>query len=227
MKRVCLLISFCCLTLFVSIPFRGHAAEPWEADRLFWLNMNWPENPTYYARTVNKFTADAKGEKVGVTLSPDTIAVQEVTSSIKDIVPGGGGDKGWVWMWPPSMKYLPVGATNQAVAWPAAGNVEPTQGAISLFVQGDNWDVTTPQRETLFMLEGKAGVLAIEKNKPNTLSVTLDGRPLVETPLANPNRYHHLVVNFATDAKKKSARVALYVDRHLAGEAQSVTLPAA
>lgn len=198
------LIPAAFLFLLAALPL--FAAEPWEEDRIFWLDMNWTA-PALQQPKVNTFDAATQGQTRGKTLSPDTWAVKD--------------SDGWI----SYQKCFPTGATNQAVEWPAAGSVLPAQGAISLFVQGKNWNASTSLRETLLILDGKAGSLSLEKNRQDTLAVALNGVVVIETPLEAPHRLHHLVVNFETLGKKKTGRLALYMDRHLAGMKEGVALP--
>jgi len=176
------------------------AAEPWEASRSFWLDMNWPDTRGSLEKTDN-ITAEVNGAAVpGKRLTPETWAVEETVKGRALAAASGGFVIS-------SVKNLPTGATDQAVEWPAAAMVDPGQGALSLFVQGEKWDVATPQRETLLVLEGKAGSLSLEKNKPGTLAVVVSGTAVIETPLVAPEHYHHLVVNFETDTQSKAGKV--------------------
>ncbi|MBI4024518.1 MAG: hypothetical protein HY360_06020 [Verrucomicrobia bacterium] len=193
-------------SIALIIPVIAFAAEPWEEDRIFWLDMNWYDS-VHQAAKVNQFDAAAKGPARGKPLSADTWAVASY--------PMYGLEKN-----------LPSGASDQAVEWPAAGNVEPSQGAISLLAQGQKWDAANPQRETFLVIEGKAGSFSLEKNKPNTLAVALNGAAVIEAPIEAPNRCHHLVVNWETDPKKKTARISLYDNRKLVGSKEGVALPA-
>ncbi|MBI2190914.1 MAG: hypothetical protein HYU36_02880 [Planctomycetes bacterium] len=195
------------LGLLPFLPSGLFALEPWEEDRLFWLDMNWT-GAAYQQDRVTTFDAVTRGQTRGKPLSAGTAAVKDSTGFIN------------------YMKCLPTGGTDQAVEWPAAGSVDPSQGALSFFVQGRNWVASSAGRETLVVLDGKSGALSVEKHRPGTLGVVLNGTALVETPLADPDRLHHLVVNFETDRKKKSCRVSLVVDRRPAGTKEGVALPA-
>jgi len=195
-----LLIVFCCSASSLF------ALEPWEADRTFWFDMTWWD-AAHQGEKVNALDATTpQGQARGKTLSPETFAVASY--------PMYG-----------AVKELPTGATDQAVEWPAAGVVDSVNGAISLFAQGKNWDISKSSRETLVVLDGKAGSLAVEKNKPGTLAVVLNGVAIVESPFVDPQLFHHVVVNWETDAKKKSSRVSLYLDRKLLGSKDGVALP--
>ncbi|MDD5708492.1 MAG: DUF6067 family protein, partial [Kiritimatiellae bacterium] len=66
---------------------------------------------------------------------------------------------------------------------------------------------------------------SVEKNKPGTLAVVVNGTAVIETPLTDQDQYHHLVVNFSADGPKRSAGVSLYLDRRLAGQKEGVKLP--
>ncbi len=203
--------GFSLLALCAVLALPVLAAEPWEADRLFNLTMDWYDTRAGKEK-VNAFDAEAKGVAKGTPLTPETWAVKSSISGQRT-APAG------VTVWPIHPKMLWTGGANQAVAWPAKGNVHPAAGAISLFVQGDNWDAGTAARETLIVLEGKAGTLAVEKSAPSTLAVTLNGTALITTPYTAPHRCHHIVVNY------EKGKVALYLDRRLVGDKEGVTLP--
>ncbi|MDD5708165.1 MAG: hypothetical protein PHR35_19780, partial [Kiritimatiellae bacterium] len=204
-RRGCLarLAGVAALVASASAPcLRG--AEPWELDRIFWLDMNW-NDVRGGQRQTDQFDAwTAAGTARGKPLSKAAVAV---------LSPGRFG------------KDFRTGATDQAVEWPAEGCVNAAAGAISLFVAGTNWDVSLPGREPLVVLDGPQGSLALEKNKPGMLAVVLNGAVVVETPLADAQRYRHLVVNFGVERGKKTGEIALYVDRRFVGSKQGVRLP--
>ena len=218
MNRMIMVFSLAVICI-VALPVRSvRAAEPWESDRTFWLNMNWNDGRANPESTASFDATTLSGRVQGKTLSPQTIAVKETIAAQKRAPQGYR-------VWPLSFKNLPTGASNQAVEFPAAGIVNPKAGAISFFVQGTGWDIASPARETLVTLDGKAGSLAVEKNRSGMLAVTVNGSPVVEAPFAVADRCHHVVVTYAGTAKGGAA-IALYIDRKKVAEKTGVKLPA-
>lgn len=199
-------ISFVAAWLLALGSFSAHAAEPWEADRIFMLDMSWQDRRAALPKVSEIDAQTSTGIVAGTVMSTQTFAVLATP-------------------WDQPAKNLPTGASDQAVAWPAAGCVDPTQGSVSLFVQGKAWNVADPQRETLVVLDGKAGSLSIEKNKPNTLAIVLNGAALIETSLTNADNSHHVVATFESAQKKKPAAMSLYLDGRLVGRKEGVALP--
>ena len=103
------------------------------AGTLLALDPSIPEDALLYvsfdlARDTNpkSFEADAAGgNRMGVPLSDGAAKVVEVDlhKTWNNIV----------------YRYLPTGATNQAVAYEGAGNIDPKRGAIGFWVKGLDW----------------------------------------------------------------------------------------
>ena len=65
MKHTQNLARIASLTVFCAGVTRSFSAEPWEADRLFWLNMDWVDNARNQQERVNSFLVEM-GQRISV-----------------------------------------------------------------------------------------------------------------------------------------------------------------
>ncbi len=139
--------------------------------------------------TTNNFTPWG-----GKPLSADTVA-EEITPTALPLVGG-------------ACKWLRTGGTNQAVAFEAAKAWPGARGAFSFWATGKNWDLHSPVRETLLVIEGDDDAVAVERSKPGMLSVASSKGPRLDVPfVGNPNAPHFVTVNF------EPGQTTLFIER--------------
>ena len=95
------------------------------------------------------------------------------------------------------IKWLPVGADNQAVEFDAPGKINPQKGSFSIWVTGLNWNINSTAREPLVTIKGDKSELILGKRKPDNISVYNDNGIGLDIPVDfNPNKMHQIVVNY-------------------------------
>ncbi|MBI4023738.1 MAG: hypothetical protein HY360_02090 [Verrucomicrobia bacterium] len=88
------------------------------------------------------------------------------------------------------LRYLATGKTDQALAYPAGGNLDSQQWSLSFCVIGKNWDVNGKETDVFFRFEGKEATVQLTRSQGSggaELQLTLQrgkGTPVtVKAPL--------------------------------------------
>jgi len=148
----------------------------------------------------------AKGKKDPQPLIPNLRAVPE---------PGAAE---WV-----SYTYLVSGSTNQAVAYSAAGNLNPAEWTISFWVIGQKWDLQSQQPDMLWMLEGKESSARLERVAGGKLQLTIQVPKQKPVILTGPIQLDMSVARqIAVACGQGTAR--LFLDGREIGAAEKVSL---
>jgi len=188
-------------------------------QKLWALDPSIPEDALLYAsfdlaRDTNpkSFEADfAGGKRSGKPLTDNTEKVIEVDlhKTWNNIV----------------YRCFPTGATNQAIAFEGAANIDPKRGAIGFWVKsaaGKSWTPGKTRKDVYVTLEGGGAVLSIISDKPETLTVdsTVSGSEKMEVPFkVSKDDWHFVLVSY------DDGKAEIFLDGRASGTTDRVLLP--